>query len=346
MRSAEITRLDAPMRLDAAALDILMPMHAELDAQGVIRHIGPSLARLAGSRQLLGQSVFHVFQMRRPTGMQTLGDMLAQTGRRLHLDFREDRPVRLRGVIVPRPDDVGALLNLALGLGELTDLGGAGLTCTDFSATDMTVDMLYLIEAKSAAMSESRRLIERLNGAKIAAEEQATTDVLTGLSNRRALERDVDRLVAARLPFAICNVDLDFFKAVNDTYGHAAGDHVLQEVAQILTDVTRSTDTVARVGGDEFVILFRELVDPKVIDGIARRLIGRLERPILFNGIVCRISGSLGTSLSTDYLEPKPDQMMEDADLALYASKERGRAQHTVFTFDLRKAADDVAKRA
>ena len=323
--------------LSGEALDLLMPMHAVLDENGVVRHAGPSLLRLAGSRVVLGKSVFEVFEVHRPKGLSSFNGIMDHAGRRMHLSFCEDRAVHLRGVAVPRPEGSGAVLNLSLALSELTDLGGAGLTCTDFSATDMTVDMLYLIEAKSAAMAESRRLIERLNGAKIAAEEQAITDTLTGLSNRRALDRTLSQLISARMPFALCNVDLDYFKEVNDTHGHAAGDHVLQNVARILVDVTRTSDLVARVGGDEFVIIFRDLVDPATIQRIAERLIERLEQPVIYNAIACRISGSLGTAISTDYAAPVPEQIMADADLALYASKERGRARHTLFTRDLRK---------
>lgn len=257
--------------------------------------------------------------------------LLATAGRRLHLSFAEGRQVQMRGVLVPRPERRGALLNLSLCLSELSDLGGAGLTSRDFSATDPTVDMLYLIEAKSAAMSETRRLITRLNGAKTKAEAQASTDTLTGLRNRRAFDQIVDRLLFERVPFALCHVDLDYFKSVNDTLGHAAGDHVLRSVAQTLIEATRQNDTVARVGGDEFVILFQELTDPQTLDSIARRIIEWIERPLTFNGRLCRVSASLGTAISTDYELPRVEQMMADADAALYASKQGGRANHTIF---------------
>jgi len=76
-------------------------------------------------------------------------------------------------------------------------------------------------------MEASRTLNQRLQGAKIAAEEQAFTDTLTGLKNRRALNLVLARLSEAKVPFTVMQLDLDYFKAVNDTYGHAAGDHVL-----------------------------------------------------------------------------------------------------------------------
>ena len=317
--------------IETAALDMLMPMNVLLDRAGRIERIGPGLARLAGARRLSGRNLTECFTISRPADVGCVETLFATAGRRLRLSFAEGRQVQLRGVLVQRPERCGALLNLSLGLSELSDLGGAGLTNRDFSATDPTVDMLYLIEAKSAAMSETRRLITRLHGAKTRAEAQASTDTLTGLRNRRAFDRIVGRLLSERVPFALCHVDLDYFKSVNDTLGHAAGDHVLRSVAQTLIEMTRQDDTVARVGGDEFVILFQELTDPEAVDRIARRIIERIERPLTFNGQICRVSASLGTAISTDYEGPRIEQMMADADAALYASKQGGRANHTIF---------------
>ena len=132
----------------------------------------------------------------------------------------------------------GGILNLSLDLTELSDLSQYRLSCTDFAPTDMTVDMLYLIEAKSAAMAETRRLIQRLEGARLAAETQAVTDPLTGLHNRRGLDGILTRMVSERRSFALTQLDLDHFKQVNDTLGHGAGDHVLQTAAQVLVDKT------------------------------------------------------------------------------------------------------------
>lgn len=317
--------------LEAGAIDGLLPMHVLLDEAGTVVRAGPGFVRLAGERRIVGRPVLECFNITRPSGIDDPARLMEMVGQGLHLRLREGRAVQLRGILVPRPGGHGALLNLSLALSELSDLGGAGLTNTDFSPTDMTVDMLYLIEAKSAAMAESRRLIDRLQGAKSVAEEQAFTDTLTGLRNRRALDHRLGRLIAEGLPFALCHADLDFFKDVNDTLGHAAGDQVLQSVARALIEATRGSDTVARVGGDEFVVLFHGLVDPETLDRIACRIIEGIERPVVFQGTPCHISASLGTAISTDYAIPAADRIMKDADTALYASKEAGRAQHTIF---------------
>ncbi len=197
--------------------------------------------------------------------------------------------------------------------------------------------MLYLVEAKSAAMEASRKLNIRLQGAMIAAEEQAFTDTLTGLKNRRAMEHVVDRLIAAGQPFSLMQLDLDFFKAVNDTRGHAAGDQVLQTVARLMVEETRSEDTVARVGGDEFVLVFSQMVSRERLESIAARIIRRLQEPIMYNGQTCRISGSAGSVRSIDYDRPELDGMLADADLALYASKHKGRGCHSFFEPEMRE---------
>jgi len=192
--------------------------------------------------------------------------------------------------------------------------------------------MLYLVEAKSLVIEESRRLNQRLQNARLAAEEQAFSDTLTGLCNRRAMDRHLRNLAAAGVPFGLMHLDLDFFKSVNDTHGHAAGDHVLQVVAKVLCKETRAQDMVARVGGDEFVLIFDRLVERKRLYAIAHRIVRRLEQPILFRGHECRVSGSIGITTSTFYRFPDPDRMLSDADLALYASKHSGRARATLVT--------------
>ncbi|WP_316247437.1 GGDEF domain-containing protein [Roseobacter fucihabitans] len=203
------------------------------------------------------------------------------------------------------------------------------LSAADFAPTDLTIEMLYLVEAKSLAMDASRQLNHRLQGARDAAEKQALTDTLTGLKNRRAMDQVVSELIENRESFALMHVDLDFFKAVNDTMGHAAGDHVLQVVASIMLNETRKRDCVARIGGDEFVIVLRDLKNPNTIDQIAMRIINKLSEPILYAGELCNVSASAGTALSSLYDFPDADQMLGDADAALYESKRQGRARHT-----------------
>ncbi len=314
-------------RFDGEALDLLMPMHLRIDRRGRISGTGRALRALAGGRSLDGADFFARFEVLRPGKLRLADDLHAAAGAPLVVALLAPRRVQLRGHLV-RGADGDALLNLALALSDLPDLGGADLTAQDFAPTDPTVDMLYLLEAKDLAFSETRRLIARLQGDKSRAEEAAMTDALTGLRNRRALDIVLARLIAEGGPFALCHIDLDHFKDINDTLGHAAGDSVLQHVAERLIGIVRASDTVARVGGDEFVLVFPDLVELERLTYIADRIVAGLEEPVSHEGHLCRISASLGITVSTAYERPDPDQMIADADQALYRSKVEGRARH------------------
>jgi diguanylate cyclase (GGDEF)-like protein len=207
------------------------------------------------------------------------------------------------------------------------------LTDSDFAPTDLAMELLYVVEAKTAVMKELRDLNHRLEGAKTAAEEQALTDTLTGLRNRRALDLAMAQVIVRNMPFGLMHMDLDYFKSVNDTLGHAAGDAVLREVGRILRGQTRDADTIARTGGDEFVILLPGLVDATVLWTIAGRIIAQLDQPILHEGRACRVSASIGMTVSTTYPQVHPDRMMADADDALYEAKRAGRGRAVFRTY-------------
>ncbi|QIZ82477.1 GGDEF domain-containing protein [Thalassovita gelatinovora] len=300
-------------------------MHLQLDTDGLITHVGPTLAKLRPGVALGGMSVFDLFDIQRPSNIGTMAALRTQAGAKLHLRFRSPPCTALKGVLSPFGDRV--ILNLSFGISVQDGIRDYALTASDFAPTDMTVEMLYLFEAKSAAMDASRRLNARLQGAKIAAEEQAFTDTLTGLKNRRAMDHVLARLTESRAAFALLHLDLDFFKQINDTMGHAAGDRVLQKVARIMVELTRQQDTVVRYGGDEFVLILAGPTDKQVLQSVAERLIARLEQPILIDGQPCAVSASIGIVRSVDYDRPDPIQMLSDADAALYVSKRGGRAQ-------------------
>jgi diguanylate cyclase (GGDEF)-like protein len=230
------------------------------------------------------------------------------------------------------------IVNLSFGIFVVDAVQEFRLTAADFAPTDLTIEMLYLVEAKSAAMEASRQLNERLQSAREAAEAQAMSDTLTGLSNRRSMDRALAQLIRTGASFALMQIDLDFFKAVNDTYGHAAGDHVLLQAAEIMREETRSVDVVARVGGDEFVILLTGIEDRDALRAIGERLISRLCEPMPFEGETCRISASIGTVLSRDYSVLSEDVLLADADAALYASKRAGRGRHMFYDPEMRGA--------
>jgi len=156
----------------------------------------------------------------------------------------------------------------------------------------------------------------------------ALTDPLTALANRRAfLERLTMAFATSRRsasPLAVLFVDLDDFKDVNDTLGHAIGDALLRQVVQRLRNTIRSTDLVARFGGDEFAILQADASDPIAAATLATRVGTCLAAPFEIEGHEVRITASIGISLySADVAGP--DAMMMQADLALYRAKGDGR---------------------
>ncbi|WP_022704962.1 GGDEF domain-containing protein [Pseudorhodobacter ferrugineus] len=316
------------MQIERPALVRLMPMHLWISHAGLIESAGGTLCKAFAGQKIEGSAFFDLFEVRSPGGVFSVEDMCRHDGARLQVVPKEPGAVQgLRGIAVCLPEGAGVLVNLSFGIGVIEAVAAHQLTDADFAATDLAMELLYLVEAKTAVTEELRQLNLRLQGARDAAQEQALTDMLTGLRNRRALDVTMSLWIDRKVPFGLMHIDLDFFKAVNDTLGHAAGDHVLREVAGMLLALTRAGDTVARVGGDEFVIVFRDLVDADKLQGIAERVVERLSVPTVFEGQPCRISASIGITISTDYSQPNADRMLSDADEALYASKNAGRGQ-------------------
>ena len=312
-----------------SAIDRLMPLHLHVDPLGRILSVGPTMAKIMPHDNLMGSDFLQVFVVRRLTRLTEMADLRRCLGEELHLSLAKLEPGSARsyrGLAIPLADD-GLIVNLSFGVGVVGAVRQHGLTHADFAPTDLAVEMLYVVEAKSALMGAWRDATFREMGAKRAAEEQALTDVLTGLRNRRAMELALTELLQSGTPFGLMHLDLDYFKQVNDTLGHAAGDHVLRVVASVLHGEARNSDTVARVGGDEFVIALSGMADPVALAGVARRLIDKMTTPIDFEGNPCRVSASIGMTISTSYPSPKADQMQSDADEALYDSKRHGRAQ-------------------
>lgn len=317
-------------------LDVLCPMHLVLSEAGLIAHAGPTAQKLRPDTSLAGQQFLDIFDLKRPRSINKISDLRANAGTKMHLQLRAAPQTEIKGVLMPAPLSGHSIVNLSFGISIVDAVADFALTSADFAATDLAIEMLYLVEAKSAAMDASRKLNLRLQGAMIAAEEQAFTDTLTGLKNRRAMDHVLTRHVDWGTRFGLMQVDLDWFKAVNDTLGHAAGDFVLQNVARIMVEETRECDTVARIGGDEFVIVLPYASSQDVLESIGERIIEQLSRPMPYQGDMCRISGSIGMAVYDPGSSKTVAEIMDDADVALYASKDGGRGRQTVYDPSLR----------
>jgi diguanylate cyclase (GGDEF)-like protein len=331
------------VRLGPADLSRLMPLHLVVDADGMILSAGPTLTRMRSPRQLEGARFFDLFAVRRPHGAATMADLAASGGDRLALEFRTAPRTQLKGHFVTDWDGL-FVFDLSFGIKVNEVVSVYGLKATDFAPTSLAVEILYLVEANAAVAAESRQLNSRLQQAKAAAERLARTDDLTGLRNRYGMKAAIADMVAKGVPFSLLHVDLDFFKAVNDSLGHAAGDQVLVRVARILEGETREGDLVIRLGGDEFVVVYRDLIDRKRLAAIAGRIVTALDAPIEVEGAACRVSASIGITTSDLYHRPDPARILRDADLALYRSKQAGRSRFTFHDPDAAARAEAGAR--
>jgi diguanylate cyclase len=311
----------------AVALGRLVPLHLLLDPALVVLSAGPTLHKIAGPG-LVGRLLTDCLAPLQPATIATPEDLTQAAVLRLRL--RGPVPTVFKGVAAPFPQGGAVLLNLSFGYGLREAVAVHALSATDFAATDLAFELLYLAEANAAVMAEARRASERLRGARARALEQALTDPLTGLRNRRGLDRTLARLAAAGTPFGLIHVDLDHFKRINDTLGHASGDAVLVEVARRLRAAVRDDDSVARLGGDEFVVLLPGLRERGPVEGVAQRLLVDLARPHpMPGGPPQGVSASLGVVLCPAGADWGCDGLLGAADRALYASKDGGRGRMT-----------------
>ena len=188
----------------------------------------------------------------------------------------------------------------------------------------------------------TRRIPLFINGEFIDSQATETTPVLNPATQQElarvpmATRNEVDAAVAsAKHAFNTWrDVAVPERARVMLRYQHLLKQH-RDEIAEILAQETRASDTIARVGGDEFVMIFQGIDDDNLLMSIAGRIIGALNVPIAFENQVCRISGSIGLTKSTLYPAPDIDAMHADADTALYHSKRTGRGRATVFQIDL-----------
>ncbi|MDE2417267.1 MAG: EAL domain-containing protein [Burkholderiales bacterium] len=167
---------------------------------------------------------------------------------------------------------------------------------------------------------------------------QANFDALTGLPNRRLLRDRWDQALRARhrsgLDLGLLLLDLDHFKEINDSLGHAMGDNLLVQASQRIRNCLRATDSVARLGGDEFAIILTDLHSAEVASDIARKIVAALNQSFHLGSEVAYVSGSIGITLSPQDGEDI-DVLLKHADQAMYQTKSRGRNGYSFFTLEL-----------
>jgi diguanylate cyclase (GGDEF)-like protein len=183
-----------------------------------------------------------------------------------------------------------------------------------------------------AAIARANAKVSRLEQEVVELRHCAYHDELTGLPNRSLLLDRLSRAIAQaarqRKQVALLLLDLDGFKTVNDTFGHAAGDQLLQRVAQRLLASTRNADTTSRYGGDEFVILLPEVEDENRVTEVAHKIHARLTEPFLIGGYSMVVTACIGTATYPGD-GTRADDLLERADTAMYIAKYQAHSAAT-----------------
>ena len=194
------------------------------------------------------------------------------------------------------------------------------------------ITRLREFEAIRASMAQT---YERLEQEKKELYALSTTDSLSGLANRNFLDQRLAWIISeasrSKQEFAVLFLDIDHFKEVNDSLGHKVGDLLLVQIAQELKHLVREHDVLARVGGDEFIIVLSQYNGHLELTGVAERIIARLAQPWIIDSYKLFISGSIGIAL---YPKDGADNtsLMKHADIAMFEAKKNGRNQYAFFT--------------
>ena len=278
--------------------DILLVVHPNL----TIVDLAPTASRMLGfeTEELLGQSLAMVLH---PGDVEMAGNAIRKLGDAAHDPASMQWRLRHKDGNVFHAEVVGNNL--------LHDPGVAGIV---LSARDIS-------ERKALEASILHQVLH---------------DELTGLPNRTAFMKLVESAVARcrqqEHSLAVLFVDLDRFKVVNDSLGHEAGDKLLVQVARRLRESVRPGDTVARLSGDEFVVLIDNINSPEPVINIAEKILYRLKEAIRIDSHDVFVSSSIGIAVeSGDSPDVTPGSILKHADLAMYASKNAGRSGYTLY---------------
>jgi diguanylate cyclase (GGDEF)-like protein len=246
--------------------------------------------------------------LRRAKGFETFGKRATEAGLAAIFTF----PLR------KRDGQLGAL--------DLYRDTPGPLSAGDMEAAQTLADVTAAYLANAQARSELQNASEQFHS-------NALHDPLTGLANRilllERLEHALLRCERSGHPVAILFVDLDKFKAVNDSHGHLVGDDLLIAVAQRMSNLIRPGDTLARLSGDEFVIVCEAISEKLQVHLIASRIVEALARPFVLDAVVVELSASVGIAFSAKG-EDDPEQVLREADIAMYQAKRSGGGTHQV----------------
>ena len=228
-------------------------------------------------------------------------------------------------VFVVRRMVVGPIMRLATSMQAIVPGSESRLPIDDNHATD---EIGILSHSANAILDAAQTAIQKVEQQRNALEELATHDPLTGLPSRRLaddrLEMACNNAKRTQTKVALLFIDLDGFKAINDQRGHDAGDRVLIEIATRLHRCVRADDTVARSGGDEFIVILGNLPDREAAAHVARNIIEAVAQPITDQAVMLQLGASVGIALYPDPVG-NPGEMRRLADQAMYGVKRSGK---------------------
>ncbi|MEU4420001.1 GGDEF domain-containing protein [Actinoplanes sp. NPDC024001] len=295
-------------------------------------------ACLAGIAIMILGNVMAVLNYRRPDGprydrfsaVQVVCDMLVMIGIVAVFQISSDIttwpglaiPIvsaavrhRLRGALISWAVSSAAFATILIALGDRADR-------PEDLPYAIVVHLVVALHAGTQSSAFARH-IQQLDAAREAMHHQASHDLLTGLPNRASLAEHAEKSV--RTPMAVLLLDLNGFKQVNDTHGHAAGDRLLRELAQRVTDVLPEKDLACRLGGDEFVVLLPDAGLDEAAD-LADRIRNAITAPIDLGGPIVTVGVSIGAAGRGAGESISLDDLLVEADAAMYRNKHRSRA--------------------
>jgi diguanylate cyclase (GGDEF)-like protein/PAS domain S-box-containing protein len=319
--------------------------------------LAEALATTDVLRRVAGTVAIHLYEMEHlPDGTYTCNTFIGEGLESLLGPLPEDRTPEEAWEDAVHPDDKEEYNTVwdALQRGEPAEIeyrlvGYDGHTrwVWDRMRPRRTTDDRLLVDGIVADITERRKAADELEEAQRQLKHIAFHDGLTQLPNRvafqekldEALERCPDKDCAAAVLF----IDLDNFKLINDSFGHAAGDELLRAVADRLQQATRSADIVARQGGDEFLVLLADIKPPSVptdsdyartaADVVAKKIRRTLRAPFVVSDVEIFVSASIGVSLFPDDAADS-ETLLKHADTAMYRAKDAGRDCHALYALD------------
>lgn len=226
-------------------------------------------------------------------------------------------------------DKVWSNHELHIGINRNITKYGELIVC-EWHNTQLPKNGDHYTEAVSQAIDITERLEreERLN-------HQATHDHLTALPNRKFFEELLEKSYAFasrhQRSFGLAFIDLDGFKAINDTYGHDAGDFLLKALASRFREVLRREDSLARFGGDEFAAILTETDDNEENNQMLRRILEAASYPVFYHGDSLNVSASMGVSFYTVQNNAQTEELLRQADMAMYAAKNMGKNRYHIY---------------